>query len=311
MVTLDKVSKFIISDMCFHVPRGECVGLIGASGAGKTTLLKLVCGLLKPREGYVRILGKDPVQGRGHYGRDLSVFMVGKWSLEDGDTVRQAFVLLQNIYRLPKQDFWQEYDKLAKRFDFLRYEKEVLKNLSLGQRMRVELAATLIGAPKLIVLDEPNVGLDENGKLVLWEMIKESCNRGATVLMASHNLEEMAAVCTRLALLDKGALLYYGTEKNLRSRYASIDVMRMKLIGELPDLEDLPLREYCICGNELQLSYDSNYLPAAEILSLILKQTRVAEVSVTKPDLADIILQIKEAQDTQGACVKSNEEDDQ
>lgn len=293
MVTLENVSKFIISDLSLHIPKGECVGIIGASGAGKTTLLKIVCGLLKPQNGYVRVLGKDPVTEKGRYKRDLSVFLVGKSALDGYDTVKQSFELMQSIYGLPKDSFWREYEKLAGRLDFQKYENKSLKSLSLGQRMRVELAAVLIGNPKLILLDEPNVGLDENGKAILWEMLEEKCRQGATVLVASHNLTEIANVCTRLVLLEKGHLLYYGTERNLRSKYASIDVMELKLLGALPDLEDLPLKEYSILGDVLRISYDSNYLSSAEILRLILAQTQVAEVNINKPNLSDIILQIK------------------
>lgn len=303
-VILEEVSKFILSRVSLHIPKGECVGIIGASGAGKTTLLKLVCGLLLPTKGYVRTLGKEPVAQKGRYGRRLSAFFVGRSPLEGADTVRQSLALLQSIYGLPKEEFWQEYAELAERLDFAKYENEPLKKLSLGQRMRVELAAVLIGSPELIVLDEPNVGLDENGKVILWELLQEHCQRGATVLVASHNLTELSQVCSRLVLLEGGRLLYYGTESNLRSRYASIDRMELKLAGKLPDLEDLPLKEYRICGDSLRLSYDSNHLSAAEILGVILRQTRVKEIKVTKPTLEDIILQLGESSRKGGSKIE-------
>ncbi|MBQ7776553.1 MAG: ABC transporter ATP-binding protein [Lachnospiraceae bacterium] len=293
MITLEKVSKFIISDMSLHIPKGACVGIIGASGAGKTTLLKVICGLLQPENGYVRTLGKEPVKGKGTYKRDLSVWMVGHSALEDGDTVHQSFVLLQRIYGLQEQAFWQEYEELAVRLDFKEYEGKNLKSLSLGQRMRVELAAAFIGNPSLILLDEPNVGLDENAKAALWKLVQEKCKAGATIVTASHSLTDMSKVCDRIILLDKGRLLYYGSEENLRSKYASTDRMELKLMGKLPDLEDLPLKEYNISETEVELFYDSNYLSAVEILAVVLAQTQVAEVKIIKPDLADIIMQME------------------
>lgn len=296
MVTLEKVSKFILSDICLHVPAGACVGLIGPSGAGKTTLLKLVCGLLQPESGYVRILGKEPVAGKGRYGKALSVFLVGHWALEDGDTVKQAFALLRTIYHLPKEAFWQEYGELSRRLDFGVYEDKPLKSLSLGQRMRVELAAVLIGHPRLILLDEPNVGLDENGKEALWELLKERCQQGATVLVASHSLEDISRVCSRIALLEKGQLLYYGSGKYLQNKYASINTMELTIAGRLPDLEDLPIKDYRIDGNLLKISYDVNHLSAAEIMHVILSQTTILEVNMIKPDLADIIMQMKKGE---------------
>ncbi len=290
MVNLENVSKFIIQNMSLHVPVGACVGLIGASGAGKTTLLKLICGLLQPEDGYVRTLGKEPVAQHGRYGRDMSVFLIGRSALEDGDPVKQSFVLAQSIYGLEKSRFWQEYEELAEEFGFREYADRALKSLSLGQRMRVELAMALIGNPRLMLLDEPNVGLDENGKAILWEQLARRCSQGATVLVASHSLTDISRVCDRIAFLEKGRLLYYGSEKHLRSKYASIERMELKLVGRLPDLEDLPLQEYEIEGNRLCLSYDTNYLASAEILGLILKQTQVAEVNVHRPDLEDIVV---------------------
>lgn len=298
MVNLENVSKFIIQDMSLHVPAGTCVGLIGASGAGKTTLLKLICGLLQPEAGYVRTLGKEPVAQHGRYGREMSVFLVGRSALEDGDTVRQSFALAQSIYGLEKEKFWQEYEELEECFSFRDDADRALKSLSLGQRMRVELAMALIGSPKLILLDEPNVGLDENGKEVLWETLARRCEQGVTVLVASHSLADISKVCDRIALLEKGRLLYYGSEKHLRSKYASIERMELKLAGKLPDLEDLPLQSYEIEGESLCLSYDTNYLSSAEVLGLILKQTRVAEVNVHRPDLEDIVIMMQGRKDT-------------
>ncbi len=299
MITLENVSKFIIRDLSLHIPKGECVGLIGASGAGKTTLLKIICGLLKPQGGYVRTLGKEPIAKKRHYGRALSVFLTGYSPLESADTVRQAFELIQSIYQLPKEGFWEEYEELAMLLSFGKYQHEPLKSLSLGQRMRVELAAALIGNPELILLDEPNVGLDENGKAVLWDILGKRCSQGATVLVASHSLADMEKVCSRIVLLEKGQLLYYGSMKKLLSQYAPIDKLEVKLLGELPDLEDLPIQDYQLQRDWLQITYNSNYLSAAEILQLLLAQTQVAEVNIRKPDLTDIILQIKEGKENE------------
>lgn len=293
MITLEKVSKFIIKDLSLHIPKGECVGLIGASGAGKTTLLKLICGLLKPQEGYVRTLGKEPITSNKRYGRALSVFLTGYSPLESADTVRQVFELLQSIYQIPKEDFEKEYEELASVLDFGRYQNKPLKSLSLGQRMRVELAATLIGSPKLILLDEPNVGLDENGKAILWEILQKRRSQGATILVASHSLTNMEKLCSRMVILEKGQLLYYGSMKKLLSQYAPVDRMEVRLLGELPDMEDLPIQDYRLQNDWLQIHYNSNYLSAAEILQLLLVQTQVEEVNIRKPDLTDIILQIK------------------
>lgn len=293
MVNLEGVSKFVIKNISFHVPAGECVGIIGASGAGKTTLLKLLSGLLLPDSGYIRILGREPVKERQHYGKGVSAFFAGRWTLEEEDTVEQAFEMLQMVYGLPRESFRREYQELAERMQFGEYADKPIKSLSLGQRMRAELSATLIGSPRLLLLDEPNVGLDENGKRELWKLLREKCRQGTTVLIASHSLEALSALCSRIVLLDKGQLLYYGSEKYLQSKYRAVGTVEVTLAENFPDLQDLPLVNYQLKGNLLRLCYDVNYLTAAEILQVILAQIRVKEVNIIKPELADIILKIK------------------
>lgn len=293
MITIEKVNKFVISDLCLHIPEGECVGIIGTSGAGKTTLLKIICGMLQPEKGYVRTFGKEPVSNKKRYGNEVRVFFAENSVLENSDTVRQNFELMKSIYGLSEERFWEEYDWLIRKFDIVNYQDEVIRNISLGQRMRVELAITLIGNPKLILLDEPNIGLDENGKAILWELLEEKRTQGTTILVASHDLEDLARVCSRIVMLEKGQLLYYGTEKNLRSKFASTEVMELQLTGDLPDLEDLPLKEYQVHGNKVRLTYDANYLSSSEILGLVLSQTQVEEVNIKKSGLEEVILELQ------------------
>ena len=293
MITLENVSKFIISDLSLHIPKGECVGLMGVSGAGKTTLLKLMSGLLAPDHGYIRTIGKNPVTEKGTYGRELSIFLADRSSLEQEDTVREALEMIGHIYQIPKVEFSNTYGELSERFGFYDYQDKRIGELSLGQRMRVELAAVLMIKPKLLLLDEPDIGLDENGKAVLWESLEAERRRGMTIVVSSHNPVQISKRCSRIALLDAGKLLFFGTEKRLRSKFASIDTMQLRIEGRFPDLEDLPLKRYETENDMLRLSYDANVVSAAEIIGLILKQTQVKEIQMIKPNLTDIIMQLK------------------
>ena len=294
MIQLEEVSKFVLSGVSLHVPKGEIVGLVGASGAGKTTLLRLVCGLLQADNGRVRTLGRDPVVWHCYYGADISAFLTGIPLLCGEDTVQQGFRLLKALYHIPDCQFDRDYQELSERLDFGKYARETVKNLSLGQHIRVDLGAALLYRPKLLLLDEPSVGLDENGKAALWELLEERCDMGMTVLMTSHDMTGVSRLCSRIALLESGKLVFYGSEKSLRSRYAPIDVMKVTVGGRLPDLEDLPLKRYSVDGSVLTMSYDSNHITAAEILRLILNQTCVSGVNVRKPNLENIITQLKE-----------------
>ncbi|MCH5339552.1 MAG: ATP-binding cassette domain-containing protein [Acetatifactor sp.] len=294
MIQLEEVSKFVLSDVSLYVPEGEIVGLVGASGAGKTTLLRLICGLLQADGGRVRTLGRDPVVWRRYYGAEISTFLTGVPLLCREDTVQQGFELMKILYHISDSQFKRDYQKLSESLDFGKYVRETVKNLSLGQRMRVELGAALICRPRLLLLDEPSIGLDENGKAALWELLEERSGMGMTVLVTSHDMTGISRLCSRIALLDGGKLVFYGSEKNLRSRYAPVDVMTVNVSGQLPDLEDLPLKHYSVEGSVLTMSYDSNRITSAEILSLILSQTGVSGVNIRKPNLESIITQLKE-----------------
>ena len=293
MINFENVSCRILKDVSLNIPRGETVGLIGKSGAGKTTLIKLACGLLAPESGRIFTLGKNPVENRSLYREKTSVLIAGTPLLCCDDTVWQGFEIIRNVYGISRSDFIKRYEVLSVRLGFSKYGGELVKNLSLGERMRAEIGAALIYEPKLLILDEPNTGLDENAKSALGQLLSERRGAGMTTLLSSHDMASVSKICSRIALLDKGELVFYGSMENLRSRYTPIDTMSLKIKGKLPDLEDLPLKKYFINGSAVLLSYNSNHVTAAEIMRTVLRQTAVSEVSIKKPDLEGVISQLK------------------
>lgn len=297
MINFENVSRGVLKGITLNVPKGEAVGLIGKSGAGKTTLIKLACGLVSPAGGNVYTLGKDPVLNRQFYGKKLSAFIYGIPLLNREDTVKQGFEMIRSIYRISKEGFEKRFAYLSQRLDFGKCADKAVKNLSLGERMRAELAAAIIYEPDLLILDEPDIGLDANAKETLRELVSEGRSRGMTVLIASHDLEGLEKVCGRIALLDEGRLIFYGSPQNLRSGFTPTDTIRIKLDGKLPDLEDLPVDKYSIHGNLLTLSYNSNHITAAEILKTVLRQTHISETKIIKPDLDSVISRLKERED--------------
>ncbi len=293
MINFENVSKYTLNNITLNIPKGGIVGIIGASGSGKTTMIKLACGLLAPDSGQVRTLGKDPVKHRRKYASDISTFIVGTPLLEKEDTVLHGFEMTAAIYGLCGEYFRRRYSELSERLGFAELSEIRVKDLSLGQKMRAELGAALLYEPKLLLLDEPNVGLDENGKSALCEILKESTDNGMTVLLTSHDMAGVSKICTRLAILDIGKLVFYGSLDNLRSRYMPINTMTVHFSGRVPDPDDLPVRKYSLEGNTIKLEYNSNHITAAEITALIMKQTEVAEISIHKPDLEELIMQIR------------------
>lgn len=293
MISFDSVSKFVLSDVTIHIPQGKTVGLIGASGAGKTTFLKLACGLLEPDKGEVFTMRKSPVTERTSCGNDWSVLFTDKPFLNREDTVLGNFEMLGAMYRIRQDVFCTDYAELSERLGFHVFEKELVKNLSLGQRRRAELGAALLQRPKLLLLDEPASGLDETAKQAFQNLLTERKKEtGMTVLLTSHDMVEISRLCDRIAFLHEGKLLFHGEEKALRRRFLPQETIRLKVTGGMPDLEDLPLEKYEFDGEVLQIGYRADVIAAAEILQFLLRKCNVTEVSICKPKLEDIVARI-------------------
>ena len=289
MIFFEHVSKFILSDVSIHIPQGTSVGIIGPSGSGKTTFLKLACGLLQPTAGCVHTMRLIPEKNRRRLGSMAGAFFAGIPFLQETDTVESNFRDLKIIYRMEDDIFTREYSALGERLGFHSFAKEQVKHLSLGQRRRAELGALLLTRPKLLLLDEPSEGLDQTAKDSLRELLMERRAEGTTLVISSHNMEDISALCERIALLDQGILRYYGDKELLLKHFAPMEVMEISFSGKLPDLEDLPLAHYSLYQNKLKLTYNSNYVTSAELLRHILAQTTVTAVTTQKSGLSDAI----------------------
>lgn len=292
MINFENVSKFILDDISIHIQKGQVTGLIGDTGAGKTTLVKLASGLLLPDVGRVSVMEKNPVQYRSRYGTKLGVLITGIPILEDNDSALTGLGILQSMYDIPKGEFGERYEELATRLGFKAYENEKIKELSVGQRRRVELAATFILNPELVILDEPEVGLDEECKQILEEIVKERAASGATFLITSHNLTEISNMCDRLLILSEGKLIFYGSEASLRSQYLPINTMTITYEGAIPNIDDLPIVRYKMDGNRISYDYNSKYIAASELLEVLMKQTKIIDIKIKKPDLEQIIIDL-------------------
>lgn len=289
MICFQNAGKFVLKDIELHIPEGVAVGVIGASGAGKTTLLKLVSGLLESDVGFVRTMGKNPVKERRQLSTCLRAYFAEHFYFQEEETVRCQFQLMEALYPCDRDMFLKEYRMLERQFRFAEDVDKPVKQLSLGQRRRVELAAVLIGESGLYLFDEPANGLDEQGKRVFWNQLQRKKESGATILVSSHNMEEIRQVCDRIILLNEGRVLYYGDRDGLLRRFAPVAQIEVRFEGQIPDVEDLPLLWYRIQQDTMCLAYNANHISAAEIIQRIIGQTRIARINVRKQNLSDVI----------------------
>lgn len=295
--TYDEVCA--VQGVSFAIETGAMVGLIGPNGAGKTTTLKMLSGLLHPSSGAATVAGYTPWQRHPAYLRRISMVMGNKsqmlWDIPPLDSFR----VLGEIYNVPAAEFRRALDELIPLLDMEELLAKPVRNLSLGERMKCELAASLLHRPSVLFLDEPTLGLDVSMQLRLRRFLAEYNQRsGVTVILTSHYMADVLALCPRVILIHHGKLLYDGELGGLARQLLPFKLLRITLAEETPSpvaLLQLP------AGVEVTES-DSNSLtlrvPRADAPALtahLLQSLPVADLTVEDPPIEAVIDQIYSA----------------
>ncbi|MDW7658006.1 MAG: ATP-binding cassette domain-containing protein [Bacillota bacterium] len=221
-----------VRDLTFTVRPGEMIGYIGPNGAGKSTTIKMLSGILVPDSGQCVILGRTPWLQRKEHVRHIGVVFGQRSQLWWDVPVQDSFDLLRDIYRVPENDYRQVLGQLIDVMDLGNLLRTPVRTLSLGQRMRCELAASLLHRPEILFLDEPTIGLDAVSKLAVRRFIRErNLQEGTTVILTTHDMNDIEALTDRILLIGKGRLLYDGSLDDLRSKYeeANLDQLVVSL----------------------------------------------------------------------------------
>lgn len=207
-----------LREMTFSIPDGQIVGYIGPNGAGKSTTIKILSGILRPDSGACTVDGLTPWTDRKRHVARLGVVFGQRSQLWWDVPVMESFLLLRDIYRTPEETFRENRDRLTDLLELGDLLKTPARMLSLGQRMRCEIAAALLHGPRILFLDEPTIGLDAVSKLKVRQFILEQ-NRlcGTTVLLTTHDMQDVDALCSRVLLIGKGQLLLDGDTAQIRA----------------------------------------------------------------------------------------------
>ena len=218
LVSRDDTLVPALQNMSFTVPDGQILGYIGPNGAGKSTTIKILSGILRPDGGVCTVDGLTPWEDRKKHVARLGVVFGQRSQLWWDVPVMESFLLLRDIYRVGEREFRENLDRLTALLDLGDLSKTPARMLSLGQRMRCEIAAALLHGPKILFLDEPTIGLDAVSKLKVRSFILEQ-NRlcGTTVLLTTHDMQDIDALCSRVLLIGKGQLLLDGDTARIRS----------------------------------------------------------------------------------------------
>jgi ABC-2 type transport system ATP-binding protein len=219
-----------VDDVSFQIEPGEMVGFLGPNGAGKTTTLKVLSGLLYPTSGEARVLGYTPHKRDPAYLKQFTLVMGQKQQLIWDLPASETFAVNQAIYEIPKSDYAATLKELDDLLELGPLLKKQVRKLSLGERMKCELAAALLHRPKVLFLDEPTIGLDVTVQMRIRDFVAAYNKRnGATVILTSHYMADVTALCDRIIVIDKGKLLYDGNLRALIERVAPYKIIKLQL----------------------------------------------------------------------------------
>jgi ABC-2 type transport system ATP-binding protein len=209
-----------LSEITFSIEPGEIVGYIGPNGAGKSTTIKVMSGILVPDSGNCTIMGFNPWRDRVQFVENIGVVFGQRSQLWWDVPVIDSFELLRDIYKVPQEEYENNLELLIEALELQEIVNSPVRQLSLGQRMRCEIAASLLHSPKILFLDEPTIGLDAVSKIAVRQFIKKiNQERGVTVILTTHDMSDIEALAERVILIGKGKLLYDGKLKELRSQF--------------------------------------------------------------------------------------------
>ena len=289
LVRREYVDVPAVDGVSFHIAEGEIVGFLGPNGAGKTTTLKCLSGLLHPTSGSVRVLGRTPHERERAYLRAITLVMGQRSSLFWDLPALDAFAVNQAIYGIPPAEFEQSLDELVDLLGLQPLLAKPVRTLSLGERMRCELAGSLLHRPRVLFLDEPTLGLDVNGQLAIRDFLRRYNEQtGATVLLTSHYMGDVTALARRVLVIDHGVLRFDGDLSSLVQTHAPYRIVQVRL-ASLTDSGRLaayaPVQSVDGAIVTLRVPREQT----AELASRLLADLPIEDLSIEDPPVDDVI----------------------
>lgn len=286
-------------DVSFHVPKGEILGFIGPNGAGKSTVIKMLTGILTPTAGQCRINGQNPQADRKRYVREIGVVFGQRTQLWWDLPLRETYSVLKEIYEVDDDKFKARMDFLNEVLGLEEFITSPVRTLSLGQRMRADLAASMLHSPKVLFLDEPTIGLDVVVKdKIRHAIMKINKEEQTTVILTTHDISDIELLCDRIVMIDKGKNVYDGSLRELKQNYGQTREMTFEIPADADFSEQRLRQKTGLSQNDMSVERDktlftvrfnSAVMPVGEMLNHTLALTSVKDISVKEADVEEII----------------------
>ncbi|MGP4003857.1 ABC transporter ATP-binding protein [Streptomyces sp. 8N706] len=279
-----------VDGLGFSVPRGEMVGYIGPNGAGKSTTIKMLTGILVPSGGRLRVAGIDPARERTRLARRMGVVFGQRTTLWWDLPLRDSYALVRRMYRIPDARYRANLEQCVELLDLGALLEVPVRQLSLGQRMRGDIAAALLHDPEVLYLDEPTIGLDVVSKAKVRGFLRDiNAERGTTVLLTTHDLTDIEQLCKRVMVIDHGRLVYDGGLDGLHAVGGSERMLVVDLERELPPISGVPgARTVKVDGPRQWLAFPATQ-SAAPVVAAVAARYPLLDLSVREPAIEEVI----------------------
>jgi ABC-2 type transport system ATP-binding protein len=279
-----------LKGISFSLERGELLGFIGPNGAGKSTTIKILSGILEPDSGRCEVDGLTPWRNRVRHVAHIGVVFGQRTQLWWELPVTDGFELLRDIYRVPEADYRRTRDAMVALMRLERLLDQPVRQLSLGQRMRCEIAAAMLHQPSILFLDEPTIGLDAPSKLAVREFVKTlNREKGVTVILTTHDMHDIEALADRVIVIGNGTILADQPFDSLRREVLSEQRLTVEFVGEAPALEIPGVTVRRRDGNSLDLSFEPGTVSVPELIGKLTAEHQLLDIHLEQPRIEEVI----------------------
>ena len=287
------IIKKAVKNISFVIPKGEIVGYIGTNGAGKSTTIKMMTGILTPDTGKIVVNGIEPHKKRMANARKIGAVFGQRSQLSWDIPVKESYILLKKIYNIDDLTFKANLDYLTQTLSLTDILHLPIRQMSLGQKMRCELAAAFLHNPDVVYLDEPTIGLDVDVKDKIRKFIKQiNIEKKVTIVLTTHDMQDIEELCERIIIIDNGIILYDGSMSNLKKKINEKTIC-FELIEIPKDSINLDIECITEVNNHLfKVTYNTNNYSSKQVIEKVLKKLNVRDITIKETSIENIVQKI-------------------